>query len=531
MAWNEDRARSRIRRFMDSVPEGQIVVEDFRSYLAEARVRKGMFAADSLVEAALIDIPRNRAITTHGVHVYANLVDFNSVLTDAGRETEASHRRALEFLHAHYSACDTLIDEFEMQRVDFHGSRLHAVVLAPEGPQNEGERVRTAVAFAAAFREMVDRLAGEHPEFATRVRVGIDSGPAVAIDGGKGNEREPLFVGSPANHAAKLADGDGDGVELSPRAAAAVNRRAEPWETRVAITKATELAFLDERISTPSFSERTADARLEAAFASVSTEVRSRKDHDYSDAVFHFHHKEPPLKDLAYKDHPPSRAVRMELASVFADVDKFTAYIDQAIGTGRIAEAVANLHVIRAEMAAVLRDDFAGRKVRFIGDCIHGLVAEGDARQTDQMATMRTAVEAAAGLRSSFNLCREMLPGIADLGLAIGLDYGWTPICRLGLRGENSVRAAASRATCISETEQRRCDGDETALGEAAFRASPAAIRTVFMHDRKVPNLDVDSADLLIGSVQAPYVASAPVAEPMRAHVPDAEPLRAHDGE
>ncbi len=49
MAWNEDRARSRIRRFMDSVPEGQIVVEDFRSYLAEARVRKGMFAADALV--------------------------------------------------------------------------------------------------------------------------------------------------------------------------------------------------------------------------------------------------------------------------------------------------------------------------------------------------------------------------------------------------------------------------------------------------------------------------------------------------
>jgi hypothetical protein len=51
------------------------------------------------------------------------------------------------------------------------------------------------------------------------------------------------------------------------------------------------------------------------------------------------------------------------------------------------------------------------------------------------------------------------------------------------------------------------------------------------MHDRKVPNLDVDSADLLIGGLQAPYVASAPIAEPMRAHVPSADPLRAHDGE
>ncbi|MBI0532000.1 adenylate/guanylate cyclase domain-containing protein [Sphingomonas sp. TX0522] len=529
MPWDEDRARKRIRRFIDSVPEGQIVVEDFGSFLADSRMRKGAFSAAPVVEAALVDIPRNRAITTHAVHVYANLVDFNSVLTDAGRETEASHRRALEFLHAHYGACDALIDEFEMQRVDFHGSRLHAVVLEPEGPRNEGERVRTAVAFASAFREMVDRLAAEHPEFATRVRIGIDSGPAVAIDGGKGNEREPLFVGSPANHAAKLADGDGEGVELSPRAAAAINRRAEPWQTGGSITKAAELQFLDEGITTARLGHRTADHRLEAAFAAVSDEVRSRKGLDHPDAVFRFHHKQPPLKDLAYEDHPPSRAVRMELASVFADVDNFTTYIDEAIRSGRIAEAVANLHVIRAEMAAVLRDDFAGRKVRFVGDCIHGLVAEGDARQTNGMETMRTAVKAAAGLRSSFNLCRDMLPGIESLGLAIGVDFGWTPICRLGLRGENSVRAAASRATCVSEAEQRRCDGDETALGEAAYRASPASIRTVFAHDRKIPNLDVDSADLLLGGVQAPYVAAAPVAEPLRAHIPEAVPLRAHD--
>lgn len=531
MAWQEERARNRISRFMNSVPEGQIVVEDFRSYLNETRMRKGMLAADAIVEAALVNIPRNRAITTHGVHVYANLVDFNSVLTEAGRETEASHRRALEFLHAHYSACDTLIDEFEMQRVDFHGSRLHAVVLAPEGPDNEGERVRTAVAFAAAFREMVDRLAVEHPEFSTRVRVGIDSGPAVAIDGGKGNEREPLFIGSPANHAAKLADGDGEGVELSPRAAAAVNRPSEPWQTGVAITKAAEREFLDERIVTARDGGRTADARLEAAYSTVADEVRSRKGLEYSEAVFRFHYKEPPLKDLVYADHPPSRAIRMELASVFADIDNFTDYIDEAIRAGRIAEAVANLHVIRAEMAAVLRDDFAGRKVRFVGDCIHGLVAEGDARQTDQLATMKTAVNAAAGLRSSFNLCKEMLPGVRELGLAIGLDYGWTPICRLGLRGPASVRAAASRATCLSEAEQRRCGGDETAIGEAAFKASPAAIRTVFAQDRKVPNLDVDSADLLLGSVQAPYIATAPAAEPMRAHAPDPEPLRAHVAE
>ena len=88
MAWNEDRARKRIRDFMESVPEGDIKVEDFRTFITDARVQKGM-AADASVRAALVDIPRNRAITTDAVHVYANLIDFNDVLTEAGRETEA----------------------------------------------------------------------------------------------------------------------------------------------------------------------------------------------------------------------------------------------------------------------------------------------------------------------------------------------------------------------------------------------------------------------------------------------------------
>ena len=119
---------------------------------------------------------------------------------------------------------------------------------------------------------------------------------------------------------------------------------------------------------------------------------------------------------------------------------------------------------------------------------------------------MKTAVNAAAGLRSSFELCRDMLPGVDSLGLAIGIDYGVTPICRIGLRGEASVRAAASRATCISEAEQQRCNGTETALGERAYRVSPASIREAFASDRVVPNLDVETADVLLGTMASPYV-------------------------
>lgn len=527
MAWNEDRSRQRIREFMDSVPQGDIKVEDFRAFLTEARVQKGM-AFDTSVRAALVDIPRNRAITTNGVHVYANLIDFNDVLMDVGRETEASHRRALEFLHAHYQGCDQLIEEFEMQRVDFHGSRLHAVVLSPEGDENEGERVHTAVAFSAAFRKMVDRLGGQHPNFKTGVCIGIDSGPAVAIDSGRSGEREPLFIGSPANHAAKLADGTEQGLNLSPRAASAIGQTAGPLAKSVALNEEIERRYLGDEIVTASVRQR-GNERLEKAYATVIENLDRRDRSEGSEAVFRFHHKEPPLKTVDYADHPPSNAIRMELASIFADVDNFTAYIDNAILTGGIAQAVANLHVIRAEMGAVLRDDFGGRKVRYIGDCVHGLLAEGSKTETNASDTMKKSVEAAAGLRSSFELCREMLPGIENLGLAIGIDYGATPICRLGLRGDESVRAAASRATCVSEAEQRRCNGAETAIGESARQKSPANIREAFGSERVIQNLNAHTAEIMLGVMSSPYINTGVDHEPMRAHEPDsAPPMRAH---
>lgn len=528
MAWNKDLARKRIRSFLDSVPEGEIKVEDFRTFLTESRVQKGL-AADASVRAALVDIPRNRAVTTNAVHVYANLIDFNDVLTDAGRETEASHKRALEFLHAHYQSCDELIEEFEMQRVDFHGSRLHAVVLAPEGTENEGERVRIAVAFSAALREMVERLGDKHPDFKTSVCIGIDSGPAVAIDSGQQGEREPLFIGSPANHAAKLADGTAEGLNLSPRAARAIGQATDPLAKSVFLNEEVERRYLGDEITTAGVS-KSANERLEKAYAAVTESLDARIKSNNGDAVFQFHHMEPPLKGLVYADHPPSNAIRMDLASIFADIDNFTAYIDNAIETGGIAEAVANLHVIRAEMSAVLRDDFGGRKVRYIGDCVHGLLAEGSKTETKSMDTMKTSVDAAAGLRSSFELCREMLPGIEDLGLAIGVDYGTTPICRLGLRGDASVRAAASRATCVSEAEQRRCNGSETALGENAYRKSPASVREAFGSERILQNLNADTAEVLLGTMSSPYINTGADAEPMRAHESKASPpMRAHD--
>lgn len=514
----------RIRKLIDSVPVGEIKVESFSRFLDE---RRAVAASLGRIEesAQIINVPRKRAITTDGVHIYANLIAYNDRLLENGRETEASHRRALEFLHAHYSACDALIAQFDIQRVDFHGSRLHAVVLAPEGDNNEGERVIKAMAFAAAFREMVQKTSQQYPDFRTGIRIGLDSGPAVAIDGGKKDEPEPLFVGSPANHAAKLADGSVAGIFPSDRVKMFLGGSAPAGV--IPLADSVEAAFRMGGISARG-QVTTADRRLEDAFTEFKAEMsRLRDPYSGRDAVFRFHHKEPPLSSIVFADHPPSNAIRMPLASVFADIDGFTAYVDQAIASGTIPQAVANLHVLRGEMAGVLRDDFKGRKVRFIGDCIHGLLAKGTSRETDAVSTIDEAIMASAGLRSSFQLCQTMLPDIGNLGLAIGIDFGPTPICRLGLRGNASVRSASSRASCASEQEQRLCRGNETAIGETAYSETTPKVRQIFSSTRKLQNLDYANAQLLFGTL-ASAAAGGGHDDALQAHAPEAAPLRAH---
>lgn len=528
MAWNEGTARERIRGLIASVPQADIVVEDFLRFSQERSVTMAKAGMSRSEPGSLVRIPRNRAITTHAVHVYANLIGFNDQLMDAGRETEGSHERSLQFLHAHYSACHELIARFDLQRVDFHGSRLHAVVLTPIGEDREGERIAKAIAFAAAFREMVARTSERYgPQFQTGVRIGIDSGPAVAMDGGKRNEPDPVFIGSPANHAAKLADGAEEGVYLSARVQRLVSGASSLMTgDTVALAKSLENSFLEEGVFADGF--RTAARRqLDEAFEVFTGQMDLMKSvTNLSDASFRFHHREPPLKTIDFLEHPPSNTIRMPLASIAADLAGFTAYIDQAMATGRVAEAVANLHVLRGEMAAVLRDDFGGRKVRFVGDNIHGVLAEGDARNTDAHKTIEEAVLAAGGIRSSFDLCRTMLPGVGALGIAIGIDFGPTPICRIGMRGDASVRCASSRATCVAEAEQQDCSGVETGIGEAAYAAASGAVRLAFGHGRKIPNLTYVNATMLIGTMPSPYVGRSDQT-PMRAHQP-APPMRAH---
>jgi class 3 adenylate cyclase len=144
-------------------------------------------------------------------------------------------------------------------------------------------------------------------------------------------------------------------------------------------------------------------------------------------------------------------------------------------------------------MDAVLHEDFSGRKVRFIGDCIHGLLAEGTAQTTDDKETISTMTLCAGGMRSSFDLALERLENqgvdVSNLGLQVGFEYGPMTATRLGMKG-GLVRCSVSRGVLAAELEQGGCRGTETAIGPLAYQLASDAVRTLFGSARKRADLD-----------------------------------------
>lgn len=497
--WDRTRSLERISRLRRSVPRGSVTVREFGKAFADERRKRIVEAkarSPSFSEDLIFDVKPSEAVLVDGVHVYVHLVDFHEQILDASNETEEGHRRLLQTLHVHYTACDAIAEEFEAQRVDYHGARMHAVIVTPA--DDEAGRLERAFRFADALKRTIEEI-GEtlsRGRYRTRVRIGIDSGPAVAINGGRGNEPEPLFLGSPANYAAKLAEGEEPGIYPSSRVRRSLN--APLHRADLATERANALPAWAAGASVGGRRLFASAESVETATLRVRTDLAEGANVPY----FAFHRHEPPLRGIDFRSLSPSNAVRMELMSVFGDLDGFTAYVDACIASGGIGDMVASLHVIRGELAATLRDDAGGRKVRFIGDCIHGVIAEGTRHDTDADSSIRSAVAAAAGMRSSFELCREVLPGLDHLDIAIGLEFGSAPICRVGLRGERSVRCCVGKAVSASEALQRSCDETLAArrrsraltrIGPRAERSASPQIRRIFDEEGVAAGLDYAS--------------------------------------
>lgn len=463
--WNKDRAGKRIDKRIAGLPLKDIEIKDY--------VR----------ETDLSNLANTVAYRVDGAHLYADILNLDDMLHVTEVEGETCHKRTLRFLALHYRAVHRILNRVDAIQVDFHNQRLHTVVAKPY--DSEEKRVHRAVAIAQLIIDVLAQTGEDADHPAAKVRVGIDSGKALAVNNGRRGHREPLFLGDPANYAAKRAGGGtATGIFLTHRA-----RKVIGLKTGV-----------DEDATALSTSEVTVSQDKEALEVTAEQIVKDwRQDlKDHPIGAFSFSGHTPPFADLDFENLSPANSRRQDASTVYADLDGFTAYVSANITTDTGAKhVVRTLQVLRSELDAVLHTDFAGRKVRFVGDCIHGLAAEGTAQTTDAEETVSVMTLCAAGMRSSFDLALEKLlangTDALSLGLSVGFEYGPMTATRLGMKFD-LVRCSVSRGVLTAEDEQCRCTGTETAIGAAAYDEASEAVRRLFGTSRKRADLDYDTA-------------------------------------
>lgn len=464
--WSEDSAKERIANRLGEVKSVEI--------------------KDYVRDTDLTGLKNGLAYRVDGVHLYIDILNIDEMLETTSFEGERCHQRTLRFLNNHYRAVRNILLEVDAIQVDFHNQRLHAVFAKPY--DDEAARIHKAVATAQLVRDVLAEIGAneEDPLPAAKTRVGIDSGQALAVNNGRRSSREPLFLGNPANQAAKRAGGgSAEGIFMTNNA-----REVVGWD-EVKDVDATALTRtqIDE-------SEDEADLELTVDSVVDDWEADLAKNPIGS---FQFYRHTPPFQTLELEILTPQNSRRQEFTSVYADIDNFTAYVAERIDDDAKAKQVVKaLHVLRSELDAVLHNDFAGKKIRFIGDCLHGVLVEGTAQTTDDAETAKNAMLCAAALRSSFKVALKELKdaGVdaSDLGLAIGLEHGISSITRLGVKGER-IRCCISRAVLASEEEQLSCNGRETAIGETLYKHAPQAFRELFGTKRKRADFDYPTAE------------------------------------
>lgn len=349
-----------------------------------------------------------KALVLSGVHVFVKITNFDAALMDVLAEDTATRAAPIRTLASVYRAFDFACDSFGMLHIDYDGPCMQALSPGLDDPQAQ---VRRAVEFCVRMTSLLRESATSAD--ALRLSFGIDLGPAVGLYSGRSSEPAPLVLGRAVDHAIKIAPDRESGIYLSATAARALAG---------ATTGGTASDVQDGDV------------------AHINIDTRPPQpdpDRKPDDEPYAFHYYPPPLEKLDFPELTPQKTVRMELVSLYAGVSGYADWLDKAIAAGDVSDAVRFIYVLRWELNDVVRCDFGGQKVRFVREAMHGILAEGNSSGVDRNASIATARRCAEAMRSSFELCRELLKPSAQCALTVGAAYG--TVCINGL-GAHAVR-------------------------------------------------------------------------------------------
>src|SRR5258708_4289659 len=359
----------------------------------------------------------------YGAHVYIQVSNFARLASD-GPYAEDDYKRLIQGVHIYERAVTRIVEGLGGVLVHFQGPKLHALFYRPI---DDGEALATrAVLLQLVLKDFVKTIF--NPAFPNcddfTIAGGTDLGNAIGTMDGINGDRELLFVGAPANHAAKIIS----------------------TANRLRLTQQVYEALPD-------------DLRA-MCFQTVDGPYQMLP---------------VPSDDLDDK--------RVLGWSIFAEVSGITRYIDAATSDEEKQEALRVFHAIRKETARVITGDFIGVRIQYQGDRIQGLF---HLPPDDEEAIAQKVVEAAVGLQSSMeHTLKACLLEAKDLQLAIGIDMGTTLVSKLGARGQRDRICLGEEVECAAQLEERSAGG-QIAVSTAIYEVLPDELRAHFTYSLKV---------------------------------------------
>jgi class 3 adenylate cyclase len=196
-----------------------------------------------------------------------------------------------------------------------------------------------------------------------------------------------------------------------------------------------------------------------------------------------------------------SNSKRVEAVSLFADVDGFTAYIEDADASGTLPEAVRAYHVIRSEMRNTAVTDFDALRIQYQGDRMQAL-AYLPINDTDAAAL--TAVRTAAALNSVTTHVLSEVIGAAAKPIAIGLAAGTVLVSKLGQYGDRDV-VSLGWSTAEAARIQEALEGGQIGIDAELRRRLPEWLQRIFVWEQSprayvAKDLTLDELDRLEAS-------------------------------
>ena len=458
MRWNTHRSYNRIQQHMTSMNSKQIRI---------APLKRKMDLGVVLSEFQCRWI--------YGAHVYVSLPTFANFPIDTNLEDDTQY--LLQALHLYQREVFRIVEQiFQEYQVHFQGSKLHAMVCQPFG--NPKAIAIRAILLQQLLNEFVCTVFRQvFPRYKMiTCASGADIGKTFATRNGRKKNRELLFVGSAANYAAKIMEGDGPYPRFTKHIYQLLPGYLKDRCERVKTNKRPNVGMyhlppfdrelFQKLLCECKVSWKPGESRQMLTQAKQETALSNFRPGSVRRLI--------DLPTLSLRNNK-----RVLAASLFADISGYTKYIEEAENAHERKAALCALHVIRREMTSIIIEDFGGLHVQFQGDRVQGLFY---IPHDNEQAIAIQAVQAAIGLQSSMEgPLKTCLNAKKALHLAIGIYIGETLVSRTGVRRHRDA-ICIGRAVENAAALEGACEGLQIAISRRVYTALPSKLCHLFTY-------------------------------------------------